>query len=166
MANLTMKKADIIVALIVIPVCLYVFYESGKWPVPAQLGRPIEIPRGVAAFLLGTALLLLHRALAGRSLPLEKPLVGADLWRVVGAAVPTFVYLFVVERFGFVETTFCYMLVFLRVLGERRWQRLALISILVPLAVYTLFDTLLHVPLPGGWIETMLRRHGFAFIFH
>ncbi len=165
MANLTMKKADIIVALVVIPICLYVFYESGRWPVPALLGRPFIIPRGVASFLLLAALLLLYRALAGRSLPLESPLVGTDLWRVLGAAVPTFAYLFVVERFGFVGTTFLYMLIFVRVLGERRWQRLALISVLVPLVVYMLFDTLLHVPLPGGWIETMLRKHGFAFIF-
>ena len=29
MANLTMKKADIIAVAIVIPICLYVFYESG-----------------------------------------------------------------------------------------------------------------------------------------
>jgi putative tricarboxylic transport membrane protein len=165
MANLTMKKADIIAAVIVIPICLYVFYESGKWPVPALLGRPFIIPRGVATFLLITALLLLYRALKGRALELEKRLEGADLRRITRAAVITFGYLFVVERIGFFGTTLVYMLLFALVLGERRWPRLVLFAILVPLVVYVLFSTALHVPLPRGWIEDSLREHGFALIF-
>jgi len=165
MANLTMKKADIIAAAIVIPICLYVFYESGKWPVLALLGRPFVIPRGVATFLLVTALLLLYRAWKGRALALEKRLEGADLRRVIGAAVITFGYLPLVERIGFVSTTFPYMLLFALVLGERRWPRLALFAILVPFVVYLLFSTVLHVPLPRGWIENRLREHGFALFF-
>ncbi len=165
MANLTMKKADIIAAVIVIPICLYVFYESGKWPVPALLGRPFIIPRGVATFLIVAALLLLYRALTGRAIELEKRLEGADLRRITGAAVITFGYLFVVERIGFFGTTLVYMLLFALVLGERRWPRLVLFAILVPLVVYVLFSTALHVPLPRGWIEDSLREHGFALIF-
>jgi putative tricarboxylic transport membrane protein len=165
MANLTMKKADLIAAAIVIPICLYVFYESGKWPVPALLGRPFIIPRGVAAFLLVAALLLIYRALTGRALPLEKRLEGADLRRVTGAAVFTFGYLFAVERIGFFITTFSYMLLFGWVLGERRWLRLVLFAVLVPVVAYTLFSTTLHVPLPQGWLENTLRDHGFMFIF-
>lgn len=165
MANLTMKKADIIAAGIVIPICLYVFYESGKWPVPALLGRPFVIPRGVATFLLVTALLLLYRALKGRAIELEKRLEGADLRRVTGAAVLTFGYLFVVERIGFFITTFSYMVLFAWVLGERRWFRLLLFAVLVPVVAYTLFSTTLHVPLPLGWLENTLRDHGLAFIF-
>ena len=165
MSNLTMKKADIIAVVIVIPICLYVYYESAKWPVPALLGRPFVIPRGVATFLLFTALLLLYRAMKGRALELEKRLEGADLWRVIGTAVLTFGYLFVVERVGFFGTTLGYMLLFALVLGERRWPRLVLFAILVPTVVYVLFSTALHVPLPRGWIEDSLRQHGFALIF-
>jgi putative tricarboxylic transport membrane protein len=165
MANLTMKKADIIAVVIVIPICLYVFYESGRWPVPALLGRPFVIPRGVATLLVVTALLLLYRAVKGRALELEKRLEGADLRRITGAAVITFGYLFVVERIGFFGTTFVYMLLFALVLGEHRWPRLVLFAILVPLVVYVLFSTALHVPLPRGWIEESLREHGFALIF-
>ena len=165
MANLTMKKADIIAVVIVIPICLYVFYESGRWPVPALLGRPFVIPRGVATLLVVAALLLLYRAVKGRALELEKRLEGADLRRITGVAVITFGYLFVVERIGFFGTTLVYMLLFALVLGERRWPRLVLFAILVPLVVYALFSTALHVPLPRGWIEESLREHGFALIF-
>jgi hypothetical protein len=164
MASLTMKKADIIVALLVIPICLYVFYESAKWPVPALLGRPFVIPRGVATFLLFVALLLLYRALTGRSLPLEKRLEGADLRRVTLAAVLTFAYLFAVVRIGFHATTSLYMLSFVWVLGERRWSRLILVAVLVPLIVYAIFDTVLNVPLPRGAAEDILSRIGFGLI--
>jgi hypothetical protein len=160
-----MKKADIIAVVIVIPICLYVFYESTKWPVPALLGRPFVIPRGVATFLLVAVSILLYRALTGRAFPLESPLVGADLRRVILTAVLTFGYLPLVERVGFVGTTFLYMLLFAWVLGERRWPRLVLFAIIVPLVVFTLFSTALHVPLPRGWIEITLRDHGFSFIF-
>ena len=165
MANLTMKKADIIAVAIVIPICLYVFYESAQWPVRALIGRPFIIPRGVATLLVVAALLLLYRAVTGRSSPLENPLAGADLRRVIGAAVITFGYLFVVERIGFFGTTVLYMLLFALVLGERRWRRLVLFAILVPLVVYIVFSTALHVPLPRGWIENSLREHGLALIF-
>jgi len=164
MVNLTMKKADIIAVAIVIPICVYVFYESVKWPVPALLGRPFVVPRGVATFLLVAVFLLLYRAMKGRALELEKRLEGADLWRVIGAAVLTFGYMFVVERIGFFVTTLLYMLLFALVLGERRWPRLVLFAIIVPLVVYVIFSTALHVPLPRGWIENSLREHS-ALIF-
>jgi len=165
MSNMTMKKADIIAVAIVIPICLYVFYESTKWPVPALLGRPFVIPRGVATFLLVAVFILLYRALTGRSLPLDNPLMGADLRRVSLVAVLTFGYLPFVQRIGFVSATFLYMLFFAWVLGERRWLRLIFFAILVPLVAYALFSTGLHVPLPRGCIEITLRDHGFSFIF-
>ena len=165
MSNMTMKKADIITVAIVIPICLYVFYESTKWPVPALLGRPFVIPRGVATFLLVAVFILLYCALTGRSLPLDNPLMGADLRRVSLAAGLTFGYLPFVQRIGFVSATFLYMLFFAWVLGERRWLRLVFFAILVPLVAYALFSTGLHVPLPRGWIEITLRDHGFSFIF-
>lgn len=164
MANLTMKKADIIAVVIVIPICLYVFYESTKWPVPALLGRPFVIPRGVAAFLLVAVGILLYRAVKGQAFPLESPLVGADLRRVSLTAVLTFGYLPLLERIGFIGTTFLYMLLFAWVLGERRKPRLILFAIIVPLVMYTLFSTALHVPLPRGLIENALHEHGFAVI--
>ena len=117
------------------------------------------------AFLLVAALILLYRALKGRAFPLESPLVGADFWRVIGVAVLTFGYLPIVEPLGFMATTFLYMLCFAWMLGERRWPRLILFAILVPLAVYALFSTALHVPLPRGGLENALRAHGFAAIF-
>lgn len=148
-----MKKGDILAVLVIVPMCVYVFYESGKWPIPALLGNPLLIPRGVAACLLVASGILLYRALAGRALPLEKRLAGADLWRVSVVAVLTFAYVFMVERVGFIATTFLFLLLFGLALGERRWVRLVLFAIVVPVAAYMIFDSTLNVPLPQGWLR-------------
>jgi putative tricarboxylic transport membrane protein len=150
MTNLSMKKGDILAALMIAPMCIYVFYESGRWPVETLIGSPSFIPRGVATCILFASAMLLFRALTGRALPLERRLGGADLRRVSAVAILTGVYVFVVERVGFIGTTFLYMLLFSLVLGERRWHRLVLFAIVVPAAVYTIFSTLLNVPLPKG----------------
>ena len=153
MAGPSMKRGDILAVILIVPMCLYVFYESTTWPIPALLGNPFLIPRGVAACLLVAAGMLLHRAVTGRALPLPGRLEGADLRRVSSVAVLTFAYVFVVERVGFIATTVLFLTGFGLVLGERRWVRLTLFAIIVPVVAYTIFDTLLHVPLPQGWLR-------------
>jgi putative tricarboxylic transport membrane protein len=153
MPPVSMKKVDIISALLVIPVCVYVFYESGKWPILPDMGNPAWIPRGVAVCLLGAALRLLYLALKGRALFLESRLKGTDRTRVLWVAGLTGAYVIFVERLGFIATSAPYMFGFALVLGERRWVRLALFAVVVPVATYLLFDTALNVPLPRGWFR-------------
>lgn len=145
-----MKKVDILVALILVPVCLYVFYESGKWPKQALIGAPTLIPRGVAACLLIAAGVLLVRAVTGRSLKLEEKLVGLDRRRVISVAFLTGAYAAILSYVGFLITTFFYLLLFGLVAGERRWARLVLFASLVPIAIYLIFVASLNVPLPPG----------------
>jgi putative tricarboxylic transport membrane protein len=150
MPPVSMKKVDIFSALCVIPICLYVFYESGRWPILPDLGNPAWIPRGVAVVLLGAALLLLRKALTGGSLTLPGRILGADRTRIFWVAVLTGAYVFGVERLGFMTATAPYLFGFSLALGERRWVRLAVFAIVVPVATYLLFNTALNVPLPRG----------------
>ncbi len=150
MASASMKKADILVALILVPICLYVFYESLKWPKQALIGAPRLIPWGVAICLLIAAGMQFIGALAGRSLMLEERLTGGSRRRVISAVLLTGGYAAVVSYVGFLITTFLYLLLFGLAAGERRWVRLVLFSALVPIAIYLIFDTALNVPLPPG----------------
>jgi len=153
MLPVSLKKVDIITALLLLPICLYVFYESGKWPILPDMGNPAWIPRGVAVCLLVAAILLLVQALQGRSLALPSRLEGADRARVLWVAALTGAFVIVVERLGFIAAAVPYMFCFALVLGERRWVRLALFAVVVPVATYLLFDTALNVPLPRGWFR-------------
>ena len=150
MAGASMKKADILVALIIVPVCLYVFYESENWPKQALIGAPTLIPRGVAAFLLIAAAILFIKAVKGGSLRLEERLAGANRRRVIFAAALTGAYAALLSYVGFLMTTFSYLFLFGLVAGERRWVNLVLFAILVPVAIYLIFSTFLNVPLPPG----------------
>ena len=150
MPLVSMKKVDIISALCVIPICIYVFYESGRWPILPDLGNPAWIPRGVAVVLFGAALLLLRKALKGGSLTLPGRIMGADRTRVLWVAVLTGAYVFGIERLGFMTATAPYLFGFGLALGERRWSRLILFAVVVPATTYVVFDRLLNVPLPRG----------------
>ncbi len=150
MPPVSMKKVDIFCALCAIPICAYVFYESGTWPVLPDLGNPAWIPRGVAALLLGAALVLIGKALRGRALTLPDRLHGADRNRVLWVAVLTGAYTVAIERLGFITGTVPYLLGFCLALGERRWARLILFAVVVPVATYLVFDYFLNVPLPRG----------------
>jgi len=150
MSRVSMRTIDILSALCLIPVCLYVFYESGRWPMLPDLGNPAWIPRGVAALLFGAALILLGQALTGRSLMLPGRLKGADRARVLWVAALTGVYVVIIERLGFMTATAPYLFGFSLALGERRWTRLVLFSVVVPAATYLVFDRALNVPLPRG----------------
>ena len=150
MPTVSMKKIDILSALCVIPICVYVFYESGRWPILPDLGNPAWIPRGVAAILFGAALLLLGQALSGRSLTLPGRRKGMDRARVLWGAALTGAYVLSIERFGFMTTTAPYLFGFCLVLGERRWTRLILFAVIVPVTTYLVFERALNVPLPRG----------------
>ena len=150
MPHVSMKKVDIIAALGIVPICLYVFYESDTWPMLPDLGNPAWIPRAVATCLLGAALLLLGKALTGRALVLPGRLEGADRSRVLWVAALTGLYVVFIERVGFIAITAPYLFGFCLALGERRWIRLILFSVAVPVATYLVFDQALNVPLPRG----------------
>lgn len=153
MPPVSLKKVDIVSSLLLIPLCLYVFYESGRWPIIPDLGNPAWIPRGVATCLLMASGLLFLRALQGRSLTLPSRLDGADRARVLWVAALTGAYVVCIERLGFIATTVPYLFGFVLALGERRWGRLTLFAVVVPVVTYLVFDTALNVPLPRGWFR-------------
>ncbi len=150
MAGASMKKADILVSLIIVPICLYVFYESGTWPKQALIGAPTLIPWGVATCLLVAAGVQFVRALTGRALTLEERLTGSNRRRVIIAVLLTGGYAALVSYVGFLVTTFLYLALFGLAAGERRWVRLIAFAVTVPIAIYLIFATILNVPLPAG----------------
>ena len=153
MAHVSMKKADILVSLILVPICTYVFYESGRWPKEALIGAPTLIPRGVSACLLLAGGLLLVKALRGRAKELETPLVGANRRRVLLIGLLTGAYAAIVAYVGFLISTFAYLLLFGLIVGERRLPRLLLFASFVPIGIYLVFSTFFNVPLPEGWLR-------------
>ncbi|UCE50925.1 MAG: tripartite tricarboxylate transporter TctB family protein [Desulfobacterales bacterium] len=145
-----MKTVDIVAGVLLLPVCIWVFYESQTWPMLPDMGDPRWIPRGVATCLLLATGLLLTRAFQGRSLKLDSRLESKDRNRVFWVTVLTGAYVIFVERLGFIATTVPYLFSFGLALGERRWLWLTLFAVIMPVAIYLLFAATLNVPLPSG----------------
>jgi hypothetical protein len=59
-------------------------------------------------------------------------------------------YLVAFERAGFVIATFIYLVLQARILGSRHLRRDLIVSIVISLLAFGLFDRLLQVSLPGG----------------
>jgi hypothetical protein len=59
-------------------------------------------------------------------------------------------YVLFIERLGFIATTAPYLFGFSLALGERRWVRLVVFAVTVPVVTYLVFDRALNVPLPRG----------------
>ena len=150
MRPVSMKVVDIVAVALLLPVCLWVYYESQTWPLLPDMGDPRWIPRGVATCLLVASGLLLIRALQGRSLMLESRLDGKDRNRVLQVVALTGVFVIFVEKIGFIAATIPYLFGFGLALGERRWLWLTLFAVIMPVAIYLLFSVTLNVPLPSG----------------
>lgn len=69
---------------------------------------------------------------------------------IVWTAVAIFVYMLALERLGFIVASYLYLLVNMRILGERRWLVSALASAFVLAAIYVVFQTAFSVVLPAG----------------
>jgi putative tricarboxylic transport membrane protein len=93
--------------------------------------------------------LLLSMAFARRSvaprLVRDEPVHAAPL---VMTALLLAAYAALFERLGFIAATTIFMTLEARVLGSRRWARDAVVSVVVAVAAYTLFDRVLNVRLP------------------
>ena len=69
---------------------------------------------------------------------------------IVWTSVAIFAYMLALERLGFIVASYLYLLVNMRILGERRWVVSALASALVLAAIYVVFQTAFSVVLPTG----------------
>jgi putative tricarboxylic transport membrane protein len=79
---------------------------------------------------------------------------GASFWARHGRAVlfivSLFAYILLMERLGFLLSTFAYLTLSHRWLGERAWYRAVGMGLAITLALWFLFDRTLDLRLPVG----------------
>jgi putative tricarboxylic transport membrane protein len=71
-------------------------------------------------------------------------------WRAVVLVGSLFAYILLLERVGFLLTTFAYLAVSHRWLGERAWWRAVAMGLGLTLGLWFLFDRTLDLRLPVG----------------
>lgn len=143
------KKSDIFVALFFAAIGIGVNIEGHRF----GIGTVSEPAPGFFPFCGGMLLLfvsgiLLFQALRGSSSG-NQPF--GELWRPAILAGGLIGYVLFLDRVGYLVATMILSLICLQVIEiEKTWWKSILISMVLTLGSYLLFDKLLMVPLPGG----------------
>jgi len=82
----------------------------------------------------------------------DRPFVRKGGWvPVVKVAVPAFGMVALTEAIGLYPAAAIYLAVYMRWIGRHRWVTILLVSILLPVASYFLFDKWFLIPMPKGY---------------
>ncbi len=156
-----MRKADVVVALGLMAVGLLVIGDS----IRLGFGWGISGPQaGFFPFYMGLGIVICTFFIvlrAVRTLKKEgsgKPLImKGGLPQILWVLLPATGMVLLSELIGLHLATVLYLAFYMGVLGKIHWGKVILLSILVPLVIYIVFDRLFLIPLPEGiWGKNIL----------
>jgi hypothetical protein len=144
-----MKRADRVIALILIGVSSYIFYDTSFYPEPLVPGAPgaAYFPRGLAYVLLVLAGLLLIQS--WRAKKEEETQMGwSVLWKLGLTFILAAAFIFLLD----VWDTFILIPILLAavmvIMGERRIRSIVAVPLIFDLFIYVVFYRIFHVQLP------------------
>jgi len=141
---LSLKIPDIIAGILGIVIAVYVIFTAHFFPEDKVL-------------LLGLAffsLLLLTSALRGRSRPANDPfdIKTPGVQRACVSLAASVAYCALFSTLGFILTSVIYLFALMYLLKRRDYLKMAAVSIGVTLLVYGIFNKLLDISLPAGFL--------------
>jgi putative tricarboxylic transport membrane protein len=83
----------------------------------------------------------------------EQPITSEAWIRISITLAAMLGFALVLEKLGFLLSTFSAMLVLLRVIEPQKWPRVIVVALATALISYFLFARLLNIPLPAGVLE-------------
>lgn len=145
-----MRRADLLIGLGLLVFAVVYFQQSfaiTRGFASDRLG-PAFFPRLLALVLAGLALILIMRAVSGRSDPTPPPVMRLGVF--VGILVLMVAYAVALPWAGFLLATPLLLAAVIRLLGLRAWLTLGGTAVGVTLVLYFAFARVLHVLLPMG----------------
>ena len=156
-----MRKADITVAFFLMAIGILVVADSIRigfgWGMsgPEAGFFPFYMGLGVVistVFIVIRAIKIYKKEGAGKSL-VPKGGTAQILW----VLLPAIGVILLTELLGLHLATILYLAFYMGVVGKINWGKVVLLSIVVPLVVYVLFDRIFLIPLPEGvWGKNIL----------
>jgi len=149
-----MRKADIACGLALLILGGLVLWESLKLKIGWGLNGP---EGGFFPFWLAAGLVICSGAILLKAFFLDSPhgrlpFVRKGGWvPVVKVAIPAFGMVALTEAVGLYPAAAVYLAVYMRWIGRHRWITILLVSILLPVASYFIFDKWFLIPMPKGY---------------
>ena len=149
-----MRKANIACGLVLLLLGGFVLWESLKLKIGWGLNGPEAgfFPFWLALGLVLCSAVTVLKAFFRGSSYTDRPFVRKGGWvPVVKVAVPAFGMVALTEAIGLYPAAAVYLAVYMRWIGRHRWITILLVSILLPVASYFLFDKWFLIPMPKGY---------------
>jgi putative tricarboxylic transport membrane protein len=145
-------RSNIAVAAVLLALAGYIFLAAGTLPFGTmRVPQTAFFPRTLAVLLGIMSLILLARALAGREALGGGEKIETQGWIRIAVTLMTLAgFALVLERLGFLLTTFLLMISLLRAIEAQSWRKVVVVALATALISYAIFSLLLGVPLPAG----------------
>jgi hypothetical protein len=149
-----MRKADIVVALILMAVGIIVLVDAIRlgfqWGMSGP--EPGFFPFYMALGIILCTIFIVLKAIRTykKEGPGKRLILAGGFKQILWVLLPATAMVLLTELIGIHLATVLYLIFSMRVIGKMDWIKLILISLLVPLAVYIVFDKLFLIPLPEG----------------
>jgi hypothetical protein len=142
------RKASLVLSLVIMALSGYGVFMATAWPWKAAL-FPLAI--GIPLFCLaaGEALWSLFGS-AGESN--EAAISREALRRTAGAIAWMLGFFAAIVLLGFPIAVPLFMMLYLRLQGREAWRLSIVMTLAVSAVFYLLFERLLHLPFPSGWL--------------
>ena len=147
-----MRRANITVALVFVGVSIILLFAAGRFNFGTlRVPQTGFFPRTLAILLLLLSLVLLVQALRHKAVEQGGVKIANEGWIRIASTLAIMIgFALVLERLGFLLSTFLLMVFLLRAIEAPRWPKVFAVASATAFASYGLFGWLLGVPLPAG----------------
>jgi hypothetical protein len=159
-----MRKANLGVAIFLFVLGAIVMYDAvrlgfrwdpgfgpGAGYLPFYLSLGVLICTGI--FIVKQVIQLSKIGIVG-----DKPLIQeGGLKPILWVLLPSTAMVILVSIIGLHFAAFVFLLFYMRVVGKIGWLECALVSILMPISLYVVFDRLFLIPLPDGMLGNYIK---------
>ena len=150
-----MRRSTIAASLILAGLAGLILFEASRLAFGSiRVPQTAFFPSLLAILLLFFSIALLvqtRRQAAGES---REPPIKSEAWIRISITLAAMLgFALVLEKLGFLLSTFTLMLLLLRVVEAQKWSRVIAVALATALISYFLFARLLNIPLPAGVLE-------------
>ncbi len=149
-----MRKADIIVAFFFVAVGIIVIVDSVRLGFQWESSGPES---GFFPFYLGVGTLICSAVVLFKGFKEfkkkgagERLIPAGALKPILWVLIPSAVMIILTEFVGLHIAAAAFLAFYMRAVGKIGWVTVALVSILLPISLYVVFDRLFLIPLPTG----------------
>jgi putative tricarboxylic transport membrane protein len=147
-----MRRANIFIALALAGLAAYLFFEAGKLNFGnMRVPQTGFFPKTLLALLILLSVFLLAQTLREKETGQGVEKIASQGLIRIGATLASLVgFALVLERLGFLLSTFLLMVLLLRAIEAPKWSKVFVVALSTALIAYFLFAWLLGIPLPAG----------------